>query len=105
MVCSNSAIASVEGSAVGRNGGQLLGLTVFALKAIFLSETYCEHDFQAWELIEHECAHALSGDWRCENSPRFDAAANLIDTFYRAEIVSHLSDKMQDNKILEVKNS
>ena len=83
-VCSNSAIASVNnGKAEGRDGGQLQGLTCFNIRAIFLSETYCEDDSQAWELIEHEVAHALSGDPECANSLRFDAAVKRIDTFYR----------------------
>jgi len=84
VVCSDAALALTNGSALGRNGDPLQGLTVFRMHTIFLSETYCEIDRQAWELIEHEVAHALSGESECANNPLFDAAAKRIDAFYKA---------------------
>jgi len=85
ITCDNAAIALLNGgSATEPNGDPIQGLTSFRMKTIFLSETYCLIDQQAWELIEHEVSHALSHESVCENNPKFDAAAKRIDEFYKA---------------------
>ena len=85
ITCDNAAIALLNGgSATEPNGDIVQGLTCFRMHTIFLSETYVVPAWQAWQLIEHEVAHALSGSSECNNSPSFDEAARKIDAFYRA---------------------
>lgn len=74
IVCCYRALATANGGDPSPNGGRLEGLTWFRIHTILLSDNYILDDNQALELIAHECAHAVSGDWRCDDSERFDAA-------------------------------
>ena len=59
------------------------GLTRFGAREILYDWNWIE-DMDAESLIEHEVAHALSGESECKNNPRFSDAEKRIDSFYRA---------------------